>query len=100
MVPLTAWRAGAEALKLQSAWMRMALSANEVILRRSAQMARGAMTPVEATRMMMEKPAAFAHSAERAAAAIARGASVTAIASAALRPYGVRTRANARRLGR
>ena len=100
MTPWTAWRAGAETLKLQTAWMRMAMSANEVMLRRGAQMAMGAMTPVEATRMLMEKPAAFARSAESAAAALARGAGPTAVAAAALRPYGTRTRANARRLGR
>jgi hypothetical protein len=50
--------------------------------------------------MVMEKASAFVTSAEKASVAAARGAHPAKIASAALRPYGSRTRANARRLRR
>ncbi|MBP7243135.1 antibiotic ABC transporter [Amaricoccus sp.] len=83
---------------LTQSYARMSLAAGEVILRRTMQMASGTMTPHEAVAMVMEKPAAFATSAERAAVAAARGGDVTRIASAALRPYGAKTRSNVRRL--
>lgn len=80
------------------AYARMALSACEVVWRRTTAMANGTMTPREAVVMVMEKPTAFATSAERAAVAAARGGDAARIATAALRPYGARTRSNARRL--
>ena len=86
--------------RLQSAYATMALSAGEVMWRRSLMMAQGAMTAPEAARMVLEKPAAFADSAQKAAMALARGANPARVAEAALRPYGRATRANARRLAR
>jgi hypothetical protein len=80
------------------AYSRMLIAANEVILRRTHQMATGAMTGPEATGMVMEKMTAMAVSAEKAAVAAAKGANPLAIATAALRPYGAKTTANARRL--
>jgi hypothetical protein len=81
-----------------TAYTRMLMSANEVILRRTHQMATGIMSKPEATGMVMEKLTAMVTSAEKAAAAAARGANPLAIATAALRPYGTKTKANARRL--
>jgi hypothetical protein len=93
--------------KAMSAWFtyatalsRMQMSAAEVILRRSHRIANGSMTPPEAMGMVMEKVATFASSAERAAVAAARGGDVTRIATAALRPYGSKTRSNVRKLRR
>ena len=80
------------------AYTQMLMSANEVILRRTHQMATGAMTKPEATGMVMEKMTAMVVSAEKAAVAAARGGNPMAIATAALRPYGTKTRSNARRL--
>ncbi len=87
------------------AWMdygtacsRMMMAANEVILRRTTRMAMGAMTAPEATAMVFEKATAMAAATEKAAVAAARGANPVAIATAALRPYGAKTRSNARRL--
>lgn len=89
---LTAWVAYAQA------YNRMCLSAGEVIARRSMRIALGAMTPSEAVAMVLEKPTAFASSAEKAAVAAARGGDPVRIASAALRPYGAKTRSNVRKL--
>jgi len=81
-----------------TAYSRMLMTANEVILRRTHQMATGVMSKPEATGMVMEKMTAMAKSAEKAAVAAAKGANPIAIATAALRPYGSKTRSNARRL--
>lgn len=80
------------------AYSRMMWSANEVIWRRSLQMALGTMTPGEATRMIFEKPTAFARSTEMAARAIASGRGVAEASLAGVRPIAVKTRSNARRL--
>jgi hypothetical protein len=80
------------------AYSRMLMAANEVILRRTHQMATGVMTGPEATGMVMEKMTAMAAAAEKAAVAAARGGNPLTIATAALRPYGAKTKANARRL--
>jgi hypothetical protein len=80
------------------AYAQMLMSANEVMLRRTHQMATGAMSGPEAIGMVMEKMTAMAMSAEKAAVAAAKGANPLAIATAALRPYGSKTKANARRL--
>ena len=93
-------RDGAGLFSLHTAWTRLAMAAGEVIVRRSLLMAQGAMTAAEATRMVAEKHAAFADSAERAGRAMAGGATAAGIAEAALTPYGRRARANAKRLGR
>ena len=63
-------------------------------------MATGAMSKPEATGMVMEKLTAMVTSAEKAAVAAAQGGNPLAIATAALRPYGSKTRSNARRLRR
>ena len=89
---MTAWT------NFATAYARMSLAAGEVIIRRSQRIALGAMTPPEAIGMVMEKAAAFAASSEKAAIAAARGGDAARIASAALRPYGAKTRANVRRL--
>ncbi len=90
--PFDPWMAYAAALS------EMSLAAGEVIFLRSHRMATGAMGPVEALGMVMEKGTAFAVSAERAAAAAAGGGDIPKILTAALAPYGARTRANIRKL--
>ena len=76
------------------------MSAGEVIFHRSMRMASGTMTPPEAVGMVMEKATAFAASAEKATVAAARGGDPVKIATAALRPYGSKTRSNVRKLRR
>lgn len=80
------------------AYARMNVAAAEVILRRTQRMASGAMTPHEALAMVLEKPTAFASAAERATVMAAKGGDAVQIASAALKPFGVKTRSNVRRL--
>ena len=80
------------------AYGRMLMQAGEVIAHRTQQMAMGTMSQPEAARMVMEKMTAAAASVEKATTAAARGANPAAIATAALGPYGTKTRANARRL--
>ena len=80
------------------AYGRMYLSAQEVIHRRTMQMAFGRMGPEEAARMVFEKPAALAASFERAARATAAGRDPLSVALAAVQPIGAKTVANARRL--
>ena len=94
-------------LQLASSWMRLAtaytqmsVAASEVIWRRSIRMSQGAMTGPEAVGMVMEKATAFVAAAEGAAVAAARGGDAAAIASAALRPIGARTRSNVRKYRR
>ncbi len=82
------------------AYGQMLMSANIVIQQRMMQMALGVMTPAEAARMVMEKPAAFAKSMEMAARAGAASKGHAAVALAALTPIGSRTRANAARLSK
>lgn len=95
MKALGAWRAWA---RLGAASAKMTLTASEVVWRRSMMMAQGGLSAPEAARMVLEKPAAFALAAQRAAVAAARGGDATKVASAALKPIGARTAANARRL--
>jgi len=90
----TAW------LKYATAMTRMQMAAAEVIMRRTQRMASGTMTPPEAMGMVLEKATAFAASAEKAAVAAAKGGDVARIATAALRPYGSKTRSNVRKLRR
>jgi len=92
MKTLEAWS------RVASAIARLTISSAEVIARRGAMMAQGAMSAPEAAQMMMEKPAAFATSAQRAMAAAVRGRDAAAITSAALRPLKTTAAANARRL--
>ncbi len=90
--PLIPWVAYTVALS------EMTMAANEIILRRAQRMASGEMTPAEAIGMVMEKGAAFATAAERAAVAAANGGHPARVLTAALAPYGAKTRANVRQL--
>jgi glycerol-3-phosphate dehydrogenase len=72
----------------------MTAEASEIIVRRTARMAHGQMTAQEAAEMVLEKADAFAKSQEHAAKAVAGGAAPHEILGAALKPYGVQTRAN------
>jgi hypothetical protein len=82
------------------AYQAMTLSAAEVILRRTAMMASGRMSPPDAVAMVLEKATVFAVAAEKAAVAASTGGDPVRVASAALRPYGTKTRANVRKLRR
>lgn len=90
--PLAAW------MDYAAAFCEMSLAANEIILRRTHRMATGAMTPPEALAMVLEKGAAFALAAERAALAAAGGGDAAKVLTAALGPYGDKTRSNVRKL--
>lgn len=84
--------------RLAVAYSEMSMAAGEVIFRRTLQMSQGAMTPADAMSMVMEKATAFATSTEKAAVAAAQGADPIRIATAALQPYGLKTRSNVRKL--
>ena len=90
--PLGAW------MDYTAAFSEMSLAATEIILRRTQKMATGAMTPPEALAMVLEKSTAFALAAERAALAAARGGDAAKVMTAALGPYGDKTRSNVRKL--
>lgn len=83
---------------LATAYTQMSVAAAEVILRRSMQMAQGAMTTGEAVGMVMEKATAFVAATEGAAVAAATGGDPLRIATAALKPIRAKARSNARRL--
>lgn len=85
-------------MKFATAYYEMSMHAAEVITWRTLRMASGTMTPPEAIGMVMEKATAFAIASERAAVAAANGGDMMKIASAALKPYGAKTRSNARKL--
>lgn len=80
------------------AYGKMYWTAQEVIQRRTLQMALGQMGTEEAIRMVLEKPTAFADAFERAARATVAGKDPAAVAMAAVKPISAKTRANARRL--
>lgn len=98
MTPDGMWKAYLAMGRLAQANAMLGLSAAEVVWRRSAMMATGAMSGPEATRMFMEKPTAFADAAQKAAMAAVRGGDAVSVASAAIRPLRRKTQANARRL--
>jgi hypothetical protein len=87
-------------MKLAVAYQAMTIAAGEVILRRTMQMASGTMSPPDAMGMVLEKATVFAAAAERATVAAASGGDPVRVATAALRPYGVKTKANVRKLRR
>jgi hypothetical protein len=98
---------GLDQLKMMNSWMmfgfaftRMSLAASEVIVRRSIRMSHGAMTAPEVVGMVLEKATAFAAATEQAAVAAATGADPAGIASAALGPFGAKTRSNVRKYRR
>jgi len=86
--------------KASIAYGQMLFSSAQVIQSRSLQMMQGNMRPEEATRMLMEKPAAMAKALELAARAQAAQRGAPSVALAALRPFASATRANARRLSK
>ncbi len=94
LTAMTTWQ------KASTAYGEMLVTAGSVINHRVTQMALGTMKPEEATRMVLEKPAAFAKSMEMAARASAARRGSAAAALAAIKPIGARTRANARRLNK
>ncbi|MEE4292257.1 MAG: hypothetical protein V2J13_10970 [Cycloclasticus sp.] len=79
---------------------QMMMQANVVIAQRVTQMVLGTMTPREATRMVFEKPVAFATSAQKTAQALAASQGYAAASLAGLAPIGAKTKTNARRLTR
>lgn len=84
---------------LWAQWARMTIEAQTVIgLRTAGMMGMMAQAPGEPFRMVAEKQAAATESLFAMAQAAGRGASAERVMSAALRPYGKRTRANSRRL--
>jgi hypothetical protein len=99
MLPFSAYASYADSwMKFATAYGEMSMNAAEVIALRTMRIASGAMTPHEAMAMVLEKATAFSDSAERAAVVAAKGGDVMNIASAALKPYGAKTRSNARKL--
>jgi len=76
----------------------LAMSAAETIVRRTILMGTGTMNGVEATSMMMEKPAAFARGFERAAVAAAKGRSPVQVTEEFWKPVAGSAGANAKRL--
>lgn len=99
MLPFRAYTSYAESwMKFATAYTEMSMNAAEVIAHRTIRMASGTMTQPEALAMVMEKATAFTAAAEHAAVVAAKGGDVMNIASAALKPYGAKTRSNARRL--
>ncbi|GGF59871.1 hypothetical protein GCM10011402_09870 [Paracoccus acridae] len=86
-------------VRLWAQFARMAIEAQTVIgLRTAGMMGMMAQAPGEPFRMVAEKQAAATESLFAMAQAAGRGASAERVMSAALRPYGKRTRANSRRL--
>ena len=97
----------AQSMDAASAWMRFALSYNqmcmaagEVIVLRSLRWSQGTMSAPEALGMVMEKATAFVQASEQAAVAAAGGADPLRIASAALQPIRAKARSNVRKLRR
>lgn len=88
-------------LRLTSQFARMAIEANMVIgLRVAGMMGLMTQSADEPFRMVAEKHAAASESLMAMASAGLRGHSAERMLSAGMRPYGRRTRANSRRLGR
>ncbi|WP_265501044.1 antibiotic ABC transporter [Paracoccus beibuensis] len=86
-------------MRLAAEFARMAVEANMVIgLRMAGMFGLMAQAPGEPFLMVAEKQAAVSESMFAMAQAGLRGDSTERMLSAALRPYGRRTRANSRRL--
>lgn len=73
-------------------------SAGETIARRTVLMGQGTMTPLEATSMMFEKPAAFAEAYHKAAVAAVKGKNPISVTTEFLKPITRATESNAKRL--
>ncbi|MBK4215287.1 antibiotic ABC transporter [Paracoccus caeni] len=99
MFPMTFLASPANPLRLWSQVARIAIESQMVIgIRMAGMMGVVAQSPGEPFRMIGEKQAAASESLFAFAQAAGRGASPDRVISAALRPYGKRTRANSRRL--
>jgi len=79
---------------------QLGVAAGSVIQLRMMQIALGTMKPAEATRMMMEKPAAFLKASEDSARALAANQGLAAATVAGLSPLRIAAEANAKRLSR
>ena len=90
----------ADWISLAAAQYALALSAGETIARRSMLMGQGTMTALEATSMIVEKPAAFAEGWRNAALAVVRGGSPVEAMTEFLKPVTKAASANAKRLRR
>lgn len=91
--------AAAAPYRLWAQMTRIAMDSQMVIgLRMAGMMGLTSQSPGEPFRMVAEKQAAASESMFAMAQAASRGASADRVMSAALRPYGKRTRANSRRL--
>lgn len=89
---------GIFALALQQ--QGLLISSIQTIWLRTSLMMMGTMTPVEATAMCVEKPAAFAKAMNQGARAVRRGRSPAQVMSATLKPISAKAASNARRLSR
>ncbi|MTD98699.1 antibiotic ABC transporter [Paracoccus sp. YIM 132242] len=88
-------------VRLWTQFARIAIESQMVIgLRTAGMMGIMAQAPGEPFVMVAEKQAAATESLFAMARAASRGHSAERVMAAALRPYGKRTRANSRRLGR
>ncbi|ORE93501.1 hypothetical protein [Acuticoccus yangtzensis] len=85
-----------------AAWSgaQMWMSATSVIQTRTLQMMTGTMRADEAARMLMEKPSAFAKSAEMTMRAMAGNKGIGAVVAAGIKPISASATANAKRLAR
>ncbi|MDO5646410.1 antibiotic ABC transporter [Paracoccus sp. (in: a-proteobacteria)] len=100
MKPLMTVTVHAEMGRLMMQMTRLMFESQMVIgLRMLGMMGVTSQHPGEPFRMVAEKQAAMAESMFAASNAMSRGKSPERVMSAALRPYGKRTRANSRRLG-
>lgn len=92
--PMAIWKSGFDA------WRMLAEAQTVVAFRMMGMAGLWTMSKGETARMFSEKQQAFTQSAMDSAAAAMRGQPPERILAAAVRPLGVKTSANARRLGR
>ncbi|MEQ5870153.1 hypothetical protein J4E08_09605 [Sagittula sp. NFXS13] len=92
-------------MKATTDWQKVALSTSQMMLSagvvvqtRMAQMAMGVMKPQEFTRMVLEKPSAFARGGEMAMRAMSGNKGYAIVMAEALKPIEASASANARRL--
>ncbi|SOH93720.1 hypothetical protein SAMN06273572_102398 [Monaibacterium marinum] len=79
---------------------KISVTAAQTIVSRSTLFFQGALTPIEATQMWVEKPVAIAEGLQDAVLAMAKGQSPSEMMEAALKPVAAKTSANAKRLSR
>jgi hypothetical protein len=92
--PMAIWKSGFDA------WRMMAEAQTVVALRMMGMAGLWTLSDGETTRMFTEKHQAFAQSAFDGTVAAMRGQPPERILAAVVRPLGLKTSANARRLGR